>query len=107
MFAAQASKHQLARCAALPGGLALVAGSGVALVDTEGGSRVHKFTGHANPVAAVAATPDGRFLATAAEGERSVAVWNASPSKSGAWLLLRRRCCSQRRLAAGGLCSRF
>lgn len=79
----QASKHPLSAVAALPGGLALVAGSGVALFDTAAGARVHKFTGHATPVAAVAASTDGRFILTAAEGERHVAVWNATPSKSG------------------------
>ncbi|GAB4813616.1 hypothetical protein N2152v2_000662 [Parachlorella kessleri] len=79
----QASKNQLSRAALLPGGLALVCGSGVQLFDACQGERLHKFTGHANPVAAVAATPDGRYLCTAAEGERTMAVWNASQSKSG------------------------
>lgn len=79
----QASKHTLSAVAALPGQLALLAGSGVQLFDVAGGARVHKFTGHANPVVAVAATPDGRFICTAAEGERHVAVWNATLSKSG------------------------
>lgn len=79
----RASKHRLCRGAMLPGGGALVAGSAVALHDAASGARQHKWTGHAAPVVALAATPDGLYCCTAGEGERAVAVWSLAAGKSG------------------------
>ena len=79
----RASKHRLSRGAMLPGGGALVAGSAVALHDAASGARQHKWTGHAAPVVALAATPDGQYCCTAGEGERAVAVWSLAAGKSG------------------------
>lgn len=77
------SKNPVTVARLLTDSLAVVAGSGVHLYDVTAFTRVHKFTGHANPAAAICATPSGHYICTAAEGERHVAVWDATASKSG------------------------
>jgi U3 small nucleolar RNA-associated protein 5 len=78
-----ASKHVLSAAALLPGGSALVAGSSLALHDASSGAKLHKWTGHATPVTALAITPDGAFSASTAQGERTVAVWSTATTAAG------------------------
>ena len=79
----QASKHILSEAAILPSGAALVAGSSLTLHDASSGARLHKWTGHATPVKALAVTPDGSFCCSAAQGERSIAVWSMATTPAG------------------------
>lgn len=79
----KASKPPLSKAVALPSGTAIVAGSSVALHDMATGSRLHKWTGHATSVAALAATPDGAFCCSAAQGERTAAMWSAATTPDG------------------------
>lgn len=78
-----ASKHALSAAAILPGGGALVAGSSLTLHDASSGARLHKWTGHATLVKALAVTPDGSFCCSAAQGERSIAVWSTATTAAG------------------------
>ena len=79
----KASKHALSRAVALPGGTAIVAGSSLSLHDAGSGARLHKWTGHATQVAALAATPDGAYCCSSAEGERTAAVWSTATTPDG------------------------
>lgn len=78
-----ASKHVLSAAALLPGGSALVAGSFLALHDASSGAKLHKWTGHATPVTALATTHDGSFSCSTAQGERSIAVWSTTTTAAG------------------------
>lgn len=72
----QASKTTLSRAVFVPGkGTALVAGSSISLFDIASGSRLCKWPGHSNPIRAMRPTADGSYCFTAAEGERSAALW--------------------------------
>jgi len=78
-----ASKHVLSAAALLPGGSVLVAGSSLALHDASSGTKLHKWTGHATPVIALATTPDGSFFCSTAQGERTIAVWSTATTAAG------------------------
>jgi U3 small nucleolar RNA-associated protein 5 len=73
----------LSAAALLPDGSALVAGSSLALHDASSGAKLHKWTGHATPVTALAITPDGSFSASTAQGERTIAVWSTATTAAG------------------------
>jgi len=79
----RASKHSLSRAVALAGGTVIIAGSSLSLHDAGSGARLHKWTGHATKVVALAATPDGAFCCSAADGERTAAVWSISTNAQG------------------------
>ena len=60
-----------------------MAGSSLSLHDAGSGAKLHKWTGHATPVTALATTPDGAFSCSTAQGERSIAVWSTSTTAAG------------------------
>ena len=76
--AARPSKHGIS-AAAVSGTSVLCAGSSMVLWDSEAGERRAKFTGHATPARALAIAPLGAGAASAAAGERSIALWVLPP----------------------------
>jgi WD40 repeat protein len=49
--------------------------------ETVTGREVHNFIGHARPVSCLALSPDGKVLATAADGDRDVRLWDPATGR--------------------------
>ncbi|KAL6748416.1 hypothetical protein V8C86DRAFT_3146742 [Haematococcus lacustris] len=74
------SKHPVTAAAVAPQGSAvLVAGSSMGLWDSQSQTRLAKYTGHANSTRTLVFSPDGSAAASAASGERHLALW-ATPA---------------------------
>ncbi|XP_024381323.1 uncharacterized protein [Physcomitrium patens] len=64
------------------GGTVAVASAEVKLFDLSSKKRLRKFPGHPTPVKTLCFTPDGKYLLSAATGERHVVLWHVEGGKS-------------------------